>query len=124
MNNHIHLLLETSNDPPGNIIHTAHTSYARYFNKRYDLVGHVFQGRFGAKMIKDAAHFLYVSRYIHRNPIEANLVKRPEEYQWSSYSTYLKLKKSPLITTEKILQYYGDDSQNHYQKYVESTLDY
>ena len=120
MSNHIHLLLETSEHPPGNIIHTAHTPYAMYFNQRHDLVGHVFQSRFGSKIIKDPAHFLYVSRYIHRNPVEANLVKSPEDYRWSSYPTYINKKNDPLITTDRILQFYNGTNQlENYQHYVE-----
>jgi len=124
MNNHIHLLLETTHIPPGKIIHTTHTSYARYFNNRYNLVGHVFQGRYVSKRIMDAAHFLYVSRYIHRNPLEANIASDLSSYFWSSYPSYINGKEDPLVTKEKILQFYPLDSINNYRYYVEAQLDY
>jgi hypothetical protein len=44
-----------------------------------------------------------VSRYIHLNPIEANMVKYPEEYPWSSYFAYISDYTNPHITTTKIL---------------------
>ncbi|MCR2822347.1 transposase [Lederbergia panacisoli] len=124
MRNHIHLLIETTHTPPGKIIHSAHASYARYFNNRYDLVGHVFQGRFVSKKIKDAAHFLYVSRYIHRNPFEANIVNDPRDYNWSSYPAYVNDKEDPLITKDKILQFFPTNPINNYRHYVEARLDY
>ena len=48
--------------------------YAMYFNKRHHLVGHVFQGRYGAELIDSKDYLLDVSRYIHLNPVEANMV--------------------------------------------------
>ncbi|GAE33748.1 transposase [Halalkalibacter akibai] len=89
MTNHIHLLLETTNVHISDIMKAFHSRYAIWFNKEYDYIGHLFQGRYGAKLITDAPYFLEVSRYIHLNPLDANMVDRPEQYRWSSYRTYL-----------------------------------
>jgi putative transposase len=48
--------------------------------------GPVYQGRFKAFLIDDDAHFLTVCRYVERNPVEAELVRRAEEWPWSSLS--------------------------------------
>jgi putative transposase len=48
--------------------------------------GPVYQGRFKAFLIGDDAHFLTVCRYVERNPVEAGLVRRAEEWPWSSVS--------------------------------------
>jgi putative transposase len=48
-----------------------------YFNKRHRLVGHVYQGRYGAELIDTKEYLLEVSRYIHLNPVEANMVNFP-----------------------------------------------
>ncbi len=86
MPNHIHLLLETAEKPPGNIFKFIHTRYAIYFNKRYDLTGHVFQGRYHSSLIDSEDYFLRASSYIHLNPVEAKIVHKPEHYFWSSYA--------------------------------------
>jgi putative transposase len=120
MPNHIHLLLETIDTHIKEIMKMLHSNYAIYFNKRYDLVGHVFQGRYGAKLIDCVDYFSEASRYIHLNPVEASLASSPEQYQWSSYSAYVLGNENPHITTSKLLFYF--QTPENYQKYVESKM--
>jgi REP element-mobilizing transposase RayT len=63
--------------------------YARFFNKKYRRRNHVFGTRFKAVLIESTEYFDYLSRYIHRNAVEANLVKNPEDWQYSSSRAYL-----------------------------------
>ncbi|WP_048601431.1 REP-associated tyrosine transposase [Rubeoparvulum massiliense] len=119
MPNHIHLLLETLETPPGLIMKKWHASYALAFNKRHDLVGHLFQGRYGAKLVKNDEYFLTVSRYIHRNPLEAQMVKKAEEYPWSSYAAYFFGRKNPYITTTKTFSYFSEPQREQYRKFIE-----
>lgn len=123
MNNHIHLQLETKDTSTSQIIQVLHTRYAIYLNKRYSLVGHVFQGRYGAKLILDANYFLTVNRYIHRNPVEAKLVSNPQDYPWSSYSTYVTPNKNPLVTTERTLSYFTNSNIQFFKQYTEESPD-
>lgn len=119
MTNHIHLLLETKDEPPGTIIKFIHTRYAVQFNKRYDLTGHVFQGRFHSKLIDSVTYFLKASKYIHLNPLEANLVTEPEQYRWSSYTSYANpAKNNPLLETERILTMFDEPRHQQYHEYV------
>jgi len=120
MPNHIHLLLETIDTHPKEIMRMLHSKYAIYFNKRYDLVGHVFQGRYGAKLIDSPDYLSQASRYIHLNPVEANLASSPEKYPWSSYSAYVLGHPNPHITTTKLLFYFQTPS--NYKLYVESKM--
>ena len=83
-------------------------------NKRHELVGHVFQGRYGAEIIDSAIYFLDVSRYIHLNAVEANMVKSPEEYPWCSYQAYISNRKNPHITTTRILSYFLESERKSY----------
>jgi len=80
MTNHFHLMVET---PQGNLsraMHWLHASYAGYYNRRHRCHGHVFQGRFKAILIEAGPHLEALSRYIHRNPVQAGMVSRPWEY--------------------------------------------
>ena len=93
MTNHYHLLLET---PRGNlqaILHHLNTSYTNYFNTKKKRVGHLFQGRYKAILVEKDHYALELSRYIHLNPVRAQLVKDPIQYSWSSYSAYGEKKK-------------------------------
>src|SRR5699024_10648536 len=65
MTNHVHLQIETINHHTKHIMKRLNSRYAMYFNKRHRLVGHVFQGRYGAEIIETKDYLLEVSRYIH-----------------------------------------------------------
>ncbi|GAB3046908.1 transposase [Virgibacillus ainsalahensis] len=121
MPNHIHLLLETKKEPPGTIIKFIHSRYAIYFNKRYDLSGHVFQGRYHGKLIDTIQYFLQASKYIHLNPKEAKMMLKPEQYLWSSYHYYIDdAKDHPLLETKRVLSYFQEPQKENYCTYVEN----
>ena len=68
------------------------TKYSKYFNKKYSRVGPLFQSRYKAVLIKNTEYLLYLSKYIHLNPVELLLQGQGqslEEYPWSSYPVYL-----------------------------------
>ncbi|WP_231495815.1 transposase [Paucisalibacillus sp. EB02] len=115
MPNHIHLLMETKDTPPGKIIKYIHMNYAIAFNKKYNFTGHLFQGRYNAKLVLDDQYFLQASKYIHLNPTEANIVKNVGDYKWSSYRAYLGV-EVPIVTTEKTLKHF--QTSEDYIKFV------
>ncbi|QTN00408.1 transposase [Sediminibacillus dalangtanensis] len=119
MPNHIHLLVEVTDQPPSTFMKILHMKYAIYFNKKYDLVGHVFQGRFHAHYITSIQYFLHVSRYIHLNPCAAKICAIPEEYRWSSYHEYMfpEMHKR-IIEPNKLLSYFFEPRRFHYHEYV------
>ncbi len=93
MSNHAHLLLkEEHKGSISQVMHRTGTSYVRWFNAKYDRVGHLFQGRFLSVPVERDAQFLAVLRYIHRNPVNAGLVSACLEYPWSSHKAYKKEK--------------------------------
>ncbi|OIN97788.1 hypothetical protein AUJ66_02200 [Candidatus Desantisbacteria bacterium CG1_02_38_46] len=126
MDNHYHLLPET---PRGNIskaMHDLNTSYTVYFNKRHKRVGHLFQGRFKGILIEKDAYLLELSRYIHLNPVRAGLVKRPEDYKWSSYRGYIGLDEGePWVQRDWTLSQFGStekESMEAYKKFVQAGI--
>ena len=93
MGNHYHIEIET---PRGNLsksMQWVKTAYTVYFNKRHRRSGHLFQGRYKAALIEKDKYLLALTRYIHLNPVRAEMVKKPEEYYWSSYEDYIKAKR-------------------------------
>lgn len=93
MSNHYHLLLET---PQGNLVDAMkwfQGTFTQRYNASHGLWGHLFQGRYKAKVIDDTdgAYFRKVGDYIHLNPAEAGLVGpgKLTEYKWSSYPVHL-----------------------------------
>ena len=85
MTNHYHFLIETPQGSISEPMRYINQLYTQRYNKRYRRVGHVFQGRFKARLVEKDAHLLEVSRYIINNPVRAGLVKEVGDYTWSSY---------------------------------------
>lgn len=88
MDNHVHLLIKEGAEPLATTMKRIGTSYAVYYNFKHDRVGHVFQSRFKSENIESDSHLLEVLRYIHNNPVKANIVKNASKYIWSSYQFY------------------------------------
>ena len=75
MPNHIHLEIKDKNQKLSQIIHSMATSYANYFNKKYQRVGHLFENRFRSKNVENSCYILNLVRYIHQNPVKAGLTQ-------------------------------------------------
>lgn len=88
MSNHVHLLLHEKNEAIHQIMKRIGSSYAWWYNHKYHRIGHVFQGRYGSECVEDGGYLLTVIRYIHKNPVEAGIVNKPEDYRWSSIHGY------------------------------------
>jgi putative transposase len=93
--NHYHLLVETPAPNLGRGMLVVNGSYARYVNWRYKLDGHAFQGPYHDEHVEHDGHLLTTCRYIARNPVEAGLCARPEDWRWSSYRATVGLDSCP-----------------------------
>lgn len=124
MTNHCHLQMETSLTPPEKIMQALNLKYAKYFNKKYSYSGHVFENRYFREIIDSIGYELDVSKYIHLNPLKANLVVELEEYPWSSYRAYAYGENNPLIKTEHLLSYFPNPPSKHYQSYTKSLFSF
>lgn len=125
MDNHIHLLLNTKERHMKDFMARVNSIYAKFFNDKYNYVGHLYQDRYFAELIESDSQMLDTSRYIHLNPVKANMVKKPEDYHWSSYSMYIGEKEEKLIKSKGILSYFKKGKEIElYKKFVESDLMY
>ena len=121
MTNHVHIVVETTDKDVSDFVKRVHSRYASNFNRKYNYVGHLFQGRYKGELIQDDGYMLEVSRYVHLNPVRANMVAKPEECQWSSYSMYIGQKRERLISSDKVLCYFEQENKRElYKKFVES----
>ena len=126
MPNHYHLLLET---PRGNltaILHHVNTGYTNFFNTKWKRIGHLFQGRYRALLVEKDSYGVELSRYIHLNPVRAELVKEPSDYLWSSYQAYVGMKNSwTWLQRNYLLGQMGKGekaAQKEYQRFVEEGM--
>jgi putative transposase len=103
MGTHVHLLIETGQIPLSKILQGINQRFTMYFNWRHGTVGHLFQGRYKAILCDRDAYLLSLVKYLHNNPVRAGMVRRPEEYRWSSHRAYLGLVSDGIVDTELLL---------------------
>ncbi len=132
MSNHYHLLLET---PEGNLVtgmKWLQGTYTQRFNRRHEVFGHLFQGRYKAVVIDGGApgYFEVVGTYIHLNPARAGLIRIGREllkgYRWSSYPAYVSRRDSGVswMCRERVLAGSGlaAGDVKGYEAYMESRV--
>lgn len=107
MPNHVHLLLQTSEAPLAKFMQGLQQSYTQRFNRIYDKVGHLFQGRYKAIVCERDDYLLTLIRYIHLNPVRAGLVEDPEAYPYSGHRAYLTDGGTALIEPRLALSMLG-----------------
>jgi putative transposase len=107
MPNHFHFLIKQNTDLPlTKLISKICTGYSKYYNKKYERVGSLFQDQFKAVRIESNEQLLWTSIYIHQNPIKAELVDDLASYKWNSYLDYAEIQPGNLCKKEMILSQY------------------
>jgi len=123
MPNHFHFIIkQLQNGAMRDFVHSILLRYSMYFNKKYNRVGPLFQGRFKAVFIENETYLLHLSRYIHLNPREyTNKLLETK----SSYADFLGLKNTPWVNPEIVLSFFNKNvslefnKTNNYKKFVE-----
>ena len=100
MDNHIHMLLHSSAEDLSSFFQSFETRFVRWYNKKYERSGHLFQDRFFSAAIESSAKYLSTLTYIHNNPVKASICRFPSEYRWSSYNAFYG-QKNPLINVSR-----------------------
>lgn len=119
MSNHYHMLIETPHANLSRAMRHINGVYTQRYNKRWKRDGHIFRGRYKAILVEDEAYLVELLRYIHLNPVDAGLVKRPESYKWSSHSRYLGKDDLKWLTTGMLLSYFGRQRNRARRKLME-----
>ena len=126
MSNHVHLLMEVGKHPLAKIMQGLQQSYTLYFNRKYKLVGHLFQGRYKDILCDRDSYLLELVRYIHLNPARSKIVTDPVDYAWSSHRDYLNsgtAKGAAMVQSEGILNQFAPNLAQARRKYQEFVLD-
>jgi putative transposase len=100
MINHIHLVvIPQLSDALANTMRIINTRHTQVINLKLGLSGHLWHGRYHSSPLDDA-HLWAAVRYVERNPVRAGIVKRAEDYPWSSAAFHLGLRKDKLIRSD------------------------
>lgn len=118
MPNHFHLILKQKEERGiTEFMRKLGTGYTNYFNKKYNRVGSLFQGKFKSIGIMTNAHLLHLPFYIHSNPLDLiapkwrkgeignykKAINFLEQYRWSSYLDYIEEQNFPLTTQREFV---------------------
>ena len=135
MSNHFHLLLETPLANLSEFMRQFNITYTSYYNRKYNRVGHLYQGRYKSILVQKDNYLHILSRYIHLNPLrvlkmENVSLKEKEKYlrqfKWSSLKGYInKNNTQSFVDYNTILSEYGGDNQkgrNNYWQALQSEL--
>ncbi len=118
MNNHYHLILQTMDQPLNKVMHLVNNSYSKYYNLVRKRSGHVFEGRYKAKLVQDERYVLTLLRYVHQNPVRAGLCKYVWQYHWSSDAYYRK-HLDTFVDTDLILDLFSSKRAEAVKKYIQ-----
>ncbi len=112
MSNHYHILLEIQSENLSKFMRQLNMNYSIYFNKKNKRTGHLWQGRFKSWYVTDEAYLYTLMCYIEQNPLKANMVKKLEEYPYSSYHYFLDYQNIPeCLQNAWTVQNHKDDKE-------------
>jgi len=98
MPNHLHFVIEpTIEGSLSKLMLRLTLAYTWYFNRKYNTVGHVWQGRFKSSLLDKEDYFIWCGLYNELNPVRAGLAAKPEDWRWSSYRFYAFGETDPLM---------------------------
>jgi putative transposase len=102
MTNHVHLVVvpETA-DALEKIFRPLHTRYAQHINRARAWTGHLWQGRFFSSAL-DERYLWAAIGYVERNPVRAGMIRRAEDYRWSSASAHCRLVNDYVLTKDPV----------------------
>ncbi|MDD5058334.1 MAG: transposase [Sideroxydans sp.] len=120
MTNHYHLLIETPEANLAQGMRQLNGVYTQRFNRDHQRVGHVFQGRYKAIIVERDTYLMELARYIVLNPLRAKMVKRLEDWRWSSYLATCAQEPQPnWLQTDWILAQFGIRRSSAIAKYIQ-----
>jgi REP element-mobilizing transposase RayT len=108
MSNHYHLLLRQNGEfEISSLMQALFNSYSKAFNIKYRHSGTLFEGPYRATAVDSGPYLLHLCRYIHRNPLEASMVVKPEQWHYSNYPEFIGLRGGTLVDSEFVQVNFG-----------------
>jgi putative transposase len=132
LDNHYHLLLRTTEKPLSKLMRPLNGGYARWFNKKYNRKGYLFQDRFKSVLCQEQDYAKQLIRYIHLNPLRAGEVQSLsslKEWRWCGHAFLLGIKKTKGENFQDRMEALGrfgrteKDAIEHYLSYLAKAVD-
>lgn len=125
MSNHVHILFQSGKDGISTTMRKLLTWYAQYFNRKHRRTGHLFENRYKSILCDEDSYLIALIRYIHLNPVRANIVTTLDEldrYPWSGHWTLIGKAKHPWMDVAHVLSTFGSTRRkavNGYRRFMQ-----
>jgi REP element-mobilizing transposase RayT len=119
MDNHFHILIRATRELVGKLFLRLNSIYAREFNRRHELRGHIFEAHFRPVPVDSPGHQAAAAIYIPMNPVKDLGVERPELFEYSSFKYFLDPSKKPdWIDVAPVLEAFSRDPAEGLRRYL------
>jgi len=119
MTNHVHLLMTPAHKEAISLtMQSIGRRYVQYINREYNRTGTLWESRHKASLVDSERYLLTCSRYIELNPVNANMVKHPAQYKWSSYMFNAHGETSSLIKPHDVYRQLGKKHHEQQEAYA------
>ncbi len=112
MPNHYHFLLRQDGEISiSKFMNGIFNRYAQGFNRQHERSGTLFEGRFKDKLVDKDSYIIQLCRYIHLNPVLAQLVAKPQDWEFSDYHEWIQQRKNWQFDSDIIREYFEHPSE-------------
>jgi putative transposase len=118
MTNHVHAVIQVSEEPLGRLMMRIAGQYARATQWRLETTGHLFEKRYHPTLVDADAYLQELLRYVHLNPVRAGLAPSPDAYPWTSHHAYAGTREEPWVTTEFALSLFAQELSKARRAYL------
>ena len=119
MGNHYHLIVRIAETPLKDIMHRINNTFSRYYNRKYKRSGHVFENRYKGILVIDDKYLLSLLRYVHQNPVNANICENIKDYIWSSDKCYRENNNADIVDIDFMLNIFSENRINAIKAYID-----
>jgi len=107
MSTHYHLLFEDKDGRLDRAMRHIDGVYTQWFNRKHQRDGTLMRGRYRSRVVQSEGYVVEVVRYLHMNPVDAGIVERAGDYEWSSHRAYLGQKGLECLRIDDVLELLG-----------------
>jgi REP element-mobilizing transposase RayT len=119
MSNHYHLVGQTRETPLWRSMARIQCRVARAFNRRYRLLGRLWQSRYKARLVQDDIYFRQLLAYVHLNPVAVGLTDDPAGHEWSGHAALIGRRDPRLVDVRAALRGFGESLRDARAAYLE-----
>jgi len=121
MTNHVHLIIDPCNNNAslGKLMKRLAGRQTRYVNRLERRSGSLWEGRYKSSPIETDCYLLACCRYVDLNPVKAGMVKRAEDYVWSSYAQKIGFDDDKWLDDDICYLALSEDIEERQQRYID-----